>query len=109
VKIVVAIIKPWVMDDVRDAMEKVDADSFTYGEVRGIGHHKGDSDVYRGVEYTPSFVPMIELKVIVEDDDVDEVVGAIRESAKESGEGDGLIWVYDLDRVVSISGSNENA
>ncbi len=104
-KMVVAIFKPWVMDDVRDAMEKVGADSFTYGEVRGIGHHKGETDVYRGIEYAPSFVPMMEVKVIVEDADADAVVDAIAGSARESGEGDGMIWVYGLDQVRSISGS----
>lgn len=97
------------MDDVRDAMEKAGADSFTYGEVRGIGHHKGDTDVYRGIEYAPSFVPMIELKVTVADDKADALVDAIQESGKESGTGDGMIWVYQLDRVVSISGDEKNA
>lgn len=102
-KQIVAVVKPYKIDDIRDAMEGVGVDSFTYGEVRGIGHHKGERDIYRGLEYAPSYVPMMEVIVVVNDDIVDQVVAAIAGAAKTDEPGDGKIMVSDLAGITDIS------
>lgn len=104
-----AIVKPYKLDEIRDAMEAVGVDSFTFGEVRGIGHHKGEKDIYRGLEYAPSYVPMMEVYVLVNDDIADQVVAAIAGAAKTDDPGDGKIVVSDLSNVVDISSGKSGA
>ena len=102
-KQIMAVVKPYKIDDIRDAMEGVGINSFTYGEVRGIGHHKGERDIYRGLEYAPAYVPMMEVVVIVNDDIAENAVAAIAKAAKTDEPGDGKITVSDLADVVDIS------
>ncbi len=102
-KQIMAVVKPYKIDDIRDAMEGVGIDSFTYGEVRGIGHHKGERDIYRGLEYAPSYVPMMEVIVVVNDDIAKQVVAAIAKAAKTDEPGDGKIMVSDLSDAIDIS------
>ncbi len=102
-KQITAVVKPYKLDDIRDAMEGVGVDSFTYGEVRGIGHHKGERDIYRGLEYAPSYVPMMEIIVVVKDDIAEKVAAAITKAAKTDEPGDGKIMVSDLSVVIDIS------
>lgn len=102
-KQIIAIVKPHKLDDIRSAMEGVGVDSFTYGEVRGIGHHKGERDIYRGLEYAPSYVPMMEVIVVVNDDVADRLVAAIVGAAKTDDPGDGKILVSELSDTIDIS------
>ena len=98
-KMVMAIIKPFKLDDVREAL--ADA-GITATEVKGFGRQKGHTELYRGAEYVVDFLPKIKLEVAVTDDQVDVVVEAIMKSAGTGKIGDGKIFVWDLDKVVRI-------
>jgi nitrogen regulatory protein P-II 2 len=81
-KLIIAFVKPYKLDNVRDAMEGVGVDSFSFAEVRGIGHHKGERDIYRGVEYAPSYVPMMQILVAAKEDVVEDLMNAIAKAAR---------------------------
>ena len=102
-KMVLAVFKPFKIPDVRDALEEVGVESFTFREVNGFGKGKGDKDVYRGVEFRPSYVSMMEITLVVEDDQADRVVTAIAGAAKTGETGDGKIFVTDVVKAHSIS------
>ena len=101
-KIVTAIIKPFKLDDVRDALGEVGVKGITVTEVKGFGRQKGHTELYRGAEYVVDFVPKIKIEVALSDDAVEQVVEAIIKGAKSNKIGDGKIFVYDLDKVVRI-------
>ena len=101
-KLVTAIIKPFKLDDVRDALSEVGVKGMTVTEVKGFGRQKGHAELYRGAEYVVDFVPKIKIEVAVSRDSVDNVMEAIINSAKSNKIGDGKIFVYDLDQVVRI-------
>ncbi len=101
-KIVTAIIKPFRLDGVKDALEAAGAVGMTITEVQGFGRQKGHTEVYRGKEYTVAFTPKIKVEVIVEDDIVKVVVDAIIGAARTDKIGDGKIWVTDAESVVRI-------
>lgn len=101
-KIVTAIIKPFRLDGVKDALEAAGAVGMTITEVQGFGRQKGHTEVYRGKEYTVAFTPKIKVEVIVEDDIVKVVVDAIISAARTDKIGDGKIWVTDAESVVRI-------
>ncbi len=101
-KLVTAIIKPFKLDDVRDALSEVGVKGMTVTEVKGFGRQKGHTELYRGAEYVVDFVPKIKIEVAVAKDSVDNVMEAIINSAKSNKIGDGKIFVYDLDQVVRI-------
>jgi nitrogen regulatory protein PII len=101
-KLVTAIIKPFKLDDVRDALSEVGVKGMTVTEVKGFGRQKGHTELYRGAEYVVDFVPKIKIEVAVSTDSVDNVMEAIINSAKSNKIGDGKIFVYDLDQVVRI-------
>jgi nitrogen regulatory protein PII len=101
-KLVTAIIKPFKLDDVRDALAEVGVKGMTVTEVKGFGRQKGHTELYRGAEYVVDFVPKIKIEVAVSGESVDSVMEAIINSAKSNKIGDGKIFVYDLDRVVRI-------
>jgi nitrogen regulatory protein P-II 1 len=101
-KIVTAIIKPFRLDGVKDALEAAGAVGMTITEVQGFGRQKGHTEVYRGKEYTVAFTPKIKIELIVEDDIVKEVVDAIIGAARTDKIGDGKIWVTDAESVVRI-------
>ena len=101
-KMVMAIIKPFKLDDVREALSEAGVNGITATEVKGFGRQKGHTELYRGAEYVVDFLPKIKLEVAVSDDQVERVVEAIIHAAGTGKIGDGKIFVYDLDRVVRI-------
>lgn len=101
-KMVMAIIKPFKLDDVREALSEVGVSGVTVTEVKGFGRQKGHTELYRGAEYVVDFLPKIKLEVAVTDDQADRVVEAIQSAANTGKVGDGKIFVYDLDKVLRI-------
>jgi nitrogen regulatory protein P-II 1 len=101
-KMVMAIIKPFKLDDVREALSEAGVNGITATEVKGFGRQKGHTELYRGAEYVVDFLPKIKLEVAVSDDQADRVVEAIMQAAGTGKIGDGKVFVYDLDRVVRI-------
>jgi len=101
-KMVMAIIKPFKLDDVREALADVGVNGITVTEVKGFGRQKGHTELYRGAEYVVDFLPKVKLEIVVTDDIVDNVVEAILKSAGMGKIGDGKIFVYDLERAVRI-------
>jgi nitrogen regulatory protein PII len=97
-----AVIKPFKLDEVREALLALGASGLTVSEVRGFGRQKGHTEIYRGAEYEVSFVPKIKLEVVVRDDLEAKAVDAIREAAATGQIGDGKIFVYDISSVVRI-------
>ena len=101
-KIVMAVIKPFKLDEVRDALTKIGVQGLTVTEVKGYGRQKGHTEIYRGAEYAVSFLPKIKLEVACASDQVDRVIDAITASAKTGQIGDGKIFVCNLDHAVRI-------
>ena len=101
-KLVVAIIKPFKLEDVRTALGAVGVEGLTVSEVKGYGRQKGQTEVYRGAEYAVSYVPKVKLEVAVDDALADRVVEAIRDTANTGRIGDGKILVFDLEHAVRI-------
>ena len=101
-KIVMAIIKPFKLDEVRDALTAIGVHGMTVTEVKGYGRQKGHTEIYRGAEYAVSFLPKIKIEVAVPSDQVDKTVDAITAAAKTGQIGDGKIFVFGLDQAVRI-------
>ena len=101
-KIVVAIIKPFKLDEVTDALRALDVSGMTITEVRGRGRQRGHTEVYRGAEYTVDYVPKVRLEVVVDDPDAQPVANAIIETAKTGKIGDGKLWIMSVETVVRI-------
>jgi nitrogen regulatory protein P-II 2 len=101
-KMVMAIIKPFKLDDVREALGAIGVEGLTVSEVKGYGRQKGQTEIYRGAEYAVSFVPKVKLEIAVDDDLTERVVEAIRETANSDKIGDGKIFVMDLGEAVRI-------
>ena len=101
-KLVTAIIKPFKLDDVREAISEIGIDGLTVTEVKGFGRQKGHTELYRGAEYQVDFLPKVKLEIAVQDDQVDRLVEAIVGAAKTGKIGDGKGFVYDLEQAVRI-------
>ena len=101
-KLVTAIIKPFKLDDVRDALSDIGVQGMTVTEVKGFGRQKGHTELYRGAEYVVDFVPKVKLEVAIEDSRLDEVLDAVIEASQTGKLGDGKIFVYDLDKAIRI-------
>lgn len=101
-KFVMAIIKPFKLDEVRDALTAIGVQGLTVTEVKGYGRQKGHTEIYRGTEYAVSFLPKIKIEIAVNSDQVDKVVQAISAAAKTGQIGDGKIFVYRIDQAVRI-------
>ena len=101
-KIVMAIIKPFKLDEVRDALTATGVHGMTVTEVKGYGRQKGHTEIYRGTEYAVSFLPKLKVEVAVAGDQVDKVVEAITSAAKTGQIGDGKIFVHSLEQAVRI-------
>jgi len=101
-KMVMAIIKPFKLDDVREALAEVGVQGITVTEVKGFGRQRGHTELYRGAEYVVDFLPKIKLEVAVTDALLERVVDAIQRSANSGKIGDGKIFVWQLDQVVRI-------
>ncbi len=101
-KMVCAVIKPFKLDDVREALSGVGVQGITVTEVKGFGRQKGHTELYRGAEYVVDFLPKVKIEVAVDETDVDRVIEAITSSANTGKIGDGKIFVYDLAQVIRI-------
>ena len=101
-KLVTAIVKPFKLDDVRQALSSVGVQGVTVTEVKGFERQKGHTELYRGAEYVVDFLPKVKLEIAVSDDKLDSVIEAISDSAKTGKIGDGKIFVADLHQVVRI-------
>ena len=101
-KIVMAVIKPFKLDEVRDALTGVGVHGLTVSEVKGYGRQKGHTEIYRGTEYAVNFLPKVKIEVAVDSGQVDKVVEAITTAAKTGQIGDGKIFVIPLDHAVRI-------
>lgn len=101
-KMIVAIIKPFKLDDVREALTEAGVSGVTATEVKGFGRQKGHTELYRGAEYVVDMLPKLKLEIAVTDEQVDVVVEAIVKAAGTGRIGDGKIFVYQLDQVVRI-------
>jgi nitrogen regulatory protein P-II 1 len=103
-----AIIKPFKLDEVKEALAEVGIQGMTVSEVKGFGRQKGQTEVFRGSEYTVDFVPKIKLEIVVADEAVDRVVKAIQQTAKTGKIGDGKIFVWPLKMVMRIRTAEVN-
>ena len=101
-KLITAIIKPFKLDEVRDALSEIDVQGMTVTEVKGFGRQKGHTELYRGAEYVVDFVPKVKLEVAVESERLDQVVDAIVQASQTGKLGDGKIFVHDLEKAVRI-------
>jgi nitrogen regulatory protein P-II 2 len=101
-KQVTAIIKPFKLDEVREALSAIGVQGITVTEVKGFGRQKGHTELYRGAEYVVDFLPKVKIEAAVRDDMVDQVIEAIEKSAKTGKIGDGKIFIYDVEQVVRI-------
>jgi len=102
VKLVVAIVKPFKVDDVKTAVQDFGVQGLTMTEVQGFGRQRGHTEVYRGAEYTVDFVPKVKLEILVEDADASAVADRITEAARTGKIGDGKVWVLPVEGVVRI-------
>jgi nitrogen regulatory protein P-II 1 len=96
------IIKPFKLEDVKDALSEIGIQGMTATEVKGFGRQKGHTELYRGSEYTVDFLPKVKLEIIIKDEDTDKVVEAIMQAARTGRIGDGKIFVTSVDKVVRI-------
>ncbi|MBE0491561.1 MAG: P-II family nitrogen regulator [Sulfurospirillum sp.] len=103
-----AIIKPFKLEDVKDALTSMDITGMTVSEVKGYGRQQGHSELYRGAEYVVDFLPKIKIDIIVKDEDVDTALQAIIKAARTGKIGDGKIFVSSIERVVRIRTSEED-
>jgi len=108
-KLIVAIIKPSKLDEVKDALTRVGVQGMTVSEVRGFGHQKGQTEIYRGAEYTVSFIPKMKLEIATADDQVKTVVEAIELAGRTGKIGDGKIFVMDLEGALRIRTGEQGA
>jgi nitrogen regulatory protein P-II 2 len=101
-KLVSAIIKPFKLDDVREALSDIGVQGITVTEVKGFGRQKGHTELYRGAEYVVDFLPKVKLDVAINDDLVEQVLEAISKAANTGKIGDGKIFVFDLEQAIRI-------
>jgi len=106
-KLITAIVKPFKLDDVKDALKQAGITGITVSEARGFGRQGGHTETYRGTEYKIEFVPKTRIEIVVDDDRVDEVIDTLRDSAATGKIGDGKIWVSDVERLVRIRTGEE--
>jgi nitrogen regulatory protein PII len=108
-KLITAIIKPFKVDDVKDALKAIGIQGMTVSEVRGFGRQGGHTETYRGSEYQIDFVPKIKIELIVDDGVLDQVVSTITEAASTGKIGDGKIWVSSVERLIRIRTGEEGS
>ena len=101
-KMITAIIKPFKLDDVREALSEIGVTGITVTEVKGFGRQKGHTELYRGAEYVVDFLPKIKVEIAIDDDQLDPVIEAISAAAKTGKIGDGKIFVYELGQAIRI-------
>ena len=107
-KLVVAIIKPFKLDEVREALTPLGIQGLTVSEVKGFGRQKGQTEIYRGAEYIVNFLPKVKIEVAVNDEIVDRVVEAIQSAAQTGKIGDGKIFIFDIVQAIRIRTGETN-
>jgi len=108
-QLMTAIVKPFKLDDVKDALKAANIQGITVSEVRGFGRQGGHTETYRGAEYKIDFVPKVRLEIVVDNSEVDRVVEAIKSAATTGKIGDGKIWVTNVDRIIRIRTGEEGS
>ena len=103
-----AIIKPFKLDDVKEALAEIGIKGMTISEVKGYGRQKGHTEIYRGAEYTIDFIPKVNIEIVVTADQVDRVVDAIKTSANTGKIGDGKIFVIPIERIIRVRTGEED-
>ena len=101
-KLITAVVKPFKLDDVKDALKSAGAQGISVSEVRGFGRQGGHTETYRGAEYNIEFVPKVRIEIVVDDSVVDNAIEAIRTAASTGKIGDGKIWVTNVEKIVRI-------
>jgi nitrogen regulatory protein P-II 2 len=101
-KLVIAIIKPFKLEEIREALTALGIEGLTVSEVRGYGRQKGQTEIYRGAEYTVNFLPKVKIEVVITDDRMDSVLETIQRTASTGRIGDGKIFVMDVEKAVRI-------
>ena len=101
-KLIDGIIKPFKVDDVKDALKDLGVEGITVSDVQGFGRQRGHTEVYRGAEYTVDFVPKVRIEILVDDSDVERVTAKIVDTARTGKIGDGKVWVVSIDEVIRI-------
>src|SRR3974390_312324 len=104
-----AIIKPFKLEDVKDALSELGVEGMTVSEVKGFGRQKGHTEIYRGSEYTVDFLPKIKLELVISDEKLDEAISAIVKSAKTGKIGDGKVFVTSIEEAVRIRTEEKGA
>jgi len=102
VKLVVAVLKPFKLDDVKEVLKNIGVQGMTLTEAQGFGRQRGHTEVYRGAEYEVDFVPKIRIEVVIDDAQTDEVVNAIVSAAATGKIGDGKVWVLPVETIVRV-------
>ena len=106
-KLITAIVKPFKLDDIKDALKAAGITGITVSEARGFGRQGGHTETYRGTEYKIDFVPKVKMEIICDDGSVDAIVDAIKGAAQTGKIGDGKIWIVDVERMVRIRTGEE--
>ena len=106
-KLVIAVVKPFKLDEVREALAEIGVNGLTVTEVKGFGRQKGHTELYRGAEYVVDFLPKVKIEAVVTDDILDRVLEAIQKSARTGKTGAGKIFVVDLEQVIRIRTGEE--
>jgi nitrogen regulatory protein P-II 1 len=101
-KLIVGIVKPFKLDDVKDALKELGVQGLTVSDVQGFGRQRGHTEVYRGAEYEVDFVPKVRIEILVDDGDVQHVTAKLVETARTGKIGDGKVWVVPVEDVVRI-------
>lgn len=101
-KLIAAIVRPFKLDDVREALSQAGVSGITVTEVKGFGRQKGHTELYRGAEYVVDFLPKVKIETVVDDSQVDAIVEAIQQSARTGKTGDGKIFVTEIEQVIRI-------
>ena len=101
-KLITAVIKPFTLEDVKQSLEQVVVYGMTVTEIQGFGQQKGHTEVYRGAEYAVDFVPKVKVEIVVSNEQLDEVVAAIVDTARTGKIGDGKVWVMDVEELVRV-------
>jgi len=107
VKLITAIVKPFKLDDVKDALKSIGVQGMTVSEVKGFGRQGGHTETYRGSEYEIDFVPKVRVDLVVDDSQVDSVVDTISTAAATGKIGDGKIWITEINRIIRIRTGEE--
>ena len=108
-KLIIAVIKPFKLDEVREALSDVGVSGITVTEVKGFGRQKGHTELYRGAEYVVDFLPKVKIEAAIRTEMLDQVLEAIEKSANTGKIGDGKIYVFDLEKVVRIRTGESDA